>query len=169
MENFKKRWEISKNWQLIHPILGLLASLLCGYLIAKSMLTSYTHSEFYYLSLGFLTVLGTIAIIKISLWCFKKLKHRWKVDARWEFIAIFLCFAVTGSTAGRLSNPLMELIGLARETTNGWLYWPLRIVLIFPIYQVILVAYGWLFGQSKFFTPFAKKMASRMGFGFLFR
>lgn len=169
MKDFKKRWEITKNWQLIHPALGLLGSLLCGYLIGRGILSSIVNTTFYFFALGLLTIIGTIGIIKISIWCFKKLEKRWKVDARWEYIAIFICFAVTGSTAGKLSTPFMELIGLGKATTNGWLYWSLRLFLIFPLYQVLLVIYGWIFGQSKFFTPFAKKMASRMGFCFLFR
>ena len=88
---------------------------------------------------------------------------------RWEYIAIFLVFAVTGSTAGKISDPVMEWIGLARASISGWLYWPVRIVLIFPLYQVLLVIFGWLFGKYHFFRDFAIKMTSRMGFGFLFK
>jgi hypothetical protein len=40
--------------------------------------------------------------------------------------------------------------------------------LIFPIYQVLLVFFGFIFGQFKFFWNFEKKMLSRMGLGFLF-
>ncbi|MDP5044534.1 MAG: diacylglyceryl transferase [Leeuwenhoekiella sp.] len=77
-------------------------------------------------------------------------------------------FAITGSTAGRISSPVMNLIGLDYDSTSGWLYWPLRIVLIFPLYQILLLAVAWIFGQYKFFYQFEKKMLSRMGLGFLF-
>ena len=119
--------------------------------------------------LSVLALLLGYLFIKISLWCFKKLENKWTVTYRWEFIAIFLCFAVTGSSAGRLSDPLMALIGLSKESTNGWLYWPVRILLIFPIYQVLLVIFGWIFGQYVFFKDFAKKMMSRIGLGFLIK
>jgi hypothetical protein len=114
-------------------------------------------------------LLITYLLIKITLWLFTKLYARWEVKARWELIAMFLVFAVTGSTAGKLSDPLMELIGLDRSITNGWIYWPVRIFLIFPIYQILLVIFGWIFGQYSFFKAFAIKMVRRMGFGFLFK
>lgn len=170
LNRFKNTWEITHNWQLIYPFLGILASGFSGYLIAKGILKSInfqnTALKWSVLMLVSLTI--TYLIIHISLWCFKKLEHRWKVNFRWEFIAIFLVFAVTGSTAGKISDPFMNLVGLAKETTSGWLYWPVRILLIFPIYQVLLVIFGWLFGKYRFFRDFAIKMTSRMGLRFLF-
>ena len=171
MQQFKDRWEISQNWQLIHPFLGIIASLFSGYLLAKKITTSFSiENEVLATSLlTVFTVLLTYLLIKISLWFFKKLENRWKVNYRWEFIAIFLCFAVTGSSAGRISNPLMEFIGLPKETTMEWVYWPVRILLIFPIYQILLVIFGWIFGQFTFFKAFAQKMMSRMGLDFIFK
>lgn len=171
MEHFKQRWEITKNWQLIHPFLGLIAAALCGYLLARVILKSFIlpDNSYYLMVLISGGLLLASVLIKISLWLFTKLYDRWKVKARWELIAIFLAFAITGSTAGKLSNPIMDLIGLDRSITNSWIYWPVRILLIFPIYQILLVIFGWLFGQYSFFKPFAIKMVSRMGFGFLFK
>lgn len=171
MNDFKKSWEITKNWQLIHPFLGIVAALLCGYLIARRVQSALptlpkTGAT---LLLIVLTIVLAYIFIKISLWCFKKLKNRWHVNFRWEFIAIFLCFAVTGSSAGRVSDPIMSLLQLSKDTTNGWIYWPVRLLMIFPIYQVLLVMFGWVFGQYSFFKKFAAKMISRMGFGFLLK
>ena len=88
--------------------------------------------------------------------------------------AVFAPFYFTGLLLFWITKPFLALIGLARDNfANGWwgvtLYWILRILLIFPFYQVLLVIYGWLFGQFKFFWEFEKKMLSRMGLGFLFR
>lgn len=99
----------------------------------------------------------------------EKLKKRWGIDSNFQLAVIFIVFAITGSTAAKLAAPLCELIGLHRESTAGWLYWTARILLIFPIYQVLLVFFGWLFGQFKFFWNFEKKMLNRMGLGFLFK
>lgn len=169
MQNFKIRWGITQNWQLIHPILGIIASIASGFLIAKRITTLFYVNggliETVFLFL--LTIIATYAIIRVSLWLFKKLENRWKVQFRWEYIAIFLCFATTGSSAGRLSNPIMDFIGLSKDLTSSWLYWPVRILLIFPIYQVLLVIFGWIFGQYTFFKAFAQKMMSRIGLGFL--
>ena len=99
----------------------------------------------------------------------EKLKKRWGIDSNLQIVVIFIVFAVTGSTAAKLAAPVTDFIGLDRETTAGWLYWTARILLIFPIYQVLLVAFGWLFGQFKFFWSFEKKMLNRLGLGFLFK
>jgi len=99
----------------------------------------------------------------------EKLKKRWGIDSNFQIVVIFIVFALTGSAAAKLAAPLTEFIGLARETTNGWVYWPVRILLIFPIYQVLLVFFGWLFGQFAFFWNFEKKMLNRLGLGFLLK
>lgn len=170
MKRFKENWEITQNWQLIHPILGVLLSLGAGFLIAKNILKRYVEDldQYYYLIIIFLSLLFAYAIIKLSLYFFKKLENRWIVDARWQYIAIFIVFAITGSLAGKLSNPLMEFIGLSKESVSGWIFWPIRILILLPIYQVLLFCIGWLFGQHMFFYPFIKKMATRLGCSFLF-
>lgn len=77
-------------------------------------------------------------------------------------------FAVTGSSAAKLASPLTTFLGITIESTSAWIYWPVRVFLIFPIYQVLLVFFGFIFGQFRFFWNFEKKMLSRMGLGFLF-
>lgn len=168
MKNFKHSWQITKNWQLVFPVLGILTSLLCGYLLGTRIqpYLPIENDSGKTIALIFLTLALGYLCIHISLWLFKKLENKWIVTYRWEFIAIFLCFAVTGSTSGRLSDPLMEFIGLSKDAVSGWIYWPVRILLIFPIYQVLLVIFGWCFGQYSFFLTFAKKMLFRMGLKF---
>ncbi len=99
----------------------------------------------------------------------KKLKKRWGIDSDFQIAIIFIVFAITGSAATKLAAPITEFIGMDRETTNAWLFWPVRILLIFPIYQILLVGIGWLFGQFKFFWSFEKKTLHRLGLGFLFK
>jgi len=99
----------------------------------------------------------------------EKLKQRWGVKNNWSIIAIILVFSINGSFATWVAKPLTSFIGLSQDTTNPWLFWPLRILLIFPIYQATLPIVGWVFGQFKFFWAFEKKFLSRLGFGFLFK
>jgi len=40
-------------------------------------------------------------------------------------------------------------------------------LIILPIYKVLLVFFGWVFGEFHFFWNFAKKMLRSMGLGFL--
>ncbi len=98
-----------------------------------------------------------------------KLKKRWGIDSNFQIIIIFVVFGITGSISTKLAAPVTEFIGLDVETTSSWVYWTARILLIFPIYQVLLVFFGWLFGQFQFFWNFEKKMLNRLGLGFLFK
>lgn len=164
MQKLKKNWEITQNWQLIFILLGIIGLLACGFFIALRVLPSNFEDIMYeYLFTGILTVILAYLFYKISMWLFKKLRTRWKVTYRWELIAIFIVFAITGSLSARLSGPLLEWIGLNREFVSAWIFWPLRLLIIFPIYQVLLVCLGWVFGQYDFFWAFEKKMLSRFG------
>ena len=98
-----------------------------------------------------------------------KLKQRWGITSNFQLAIIFTVFAITGSSSAILAELLMNWIGWTKQSLNLWLYWPLRIVLIFPAYQVLLVFFGFLFGQFSFFWNFEKQMLRSMGLGFLFR
>lgn len=95
----------------------------------------------------------------------KKLKKRWNISSNKQLVIIFVVFAITGSTAAYLSKPFTNLIGLTKESMSLWLYWPIRLLVIFPIYQVLLVIIGTIFGQFDFFWNFEKKMLHSMKLG----
>ena len=99
----------------------------------------------------------------------EKLKKRWNIESNWSIAAIFIVFAINGSFASWVAKPITAFFGLSPDTINGFIYWPLRILLIFPIYQLTLPIIGWLFGQFKFFWAFEKKFLGRLGLGFLFK
>ena len=93
-----------------------------------------------------------------------KLKKRWGIDSNFQIIDIILVFAITGSSAVKLAAPICEFFGVYKEISPAYIYWPIRILLIFPLYQLLLVIFGWIFGQFDFFWKFEKKMLARMGF-----
>lgn len=96
----------------------------------------------------------------------EKLKQRWGIESNFQIVIIFIVFAINGSFAAWIAKPVTEFFGLSSELTKPWiLYFALRILLIFPIYQLTLPIVGWLFGQFKFFWDFEKKMLKRIGFG----
>ena len=99
----------------------------------------------------------------------EKLKKRWGVTSNWQVFVILLVFSITGYTSLIIAKPILSFAGLDQTDTNPWLYRPLRILLIFPFYQILIVFYGWLFGQFRFFWTFEKKMLSRMGFKKFFK
>lgn len=99
----------------------------------------------------------------------EKLKQRWGIESNWAVVAILIVFAINGSFSAWVAKPITAFLNIYPENTNIILYWFLRIILIFPIYQITLPIVGWLFGQFKFFWAFEKKFLSRLGLGFLFK
>jgi len=97
-----------------------------------------------------------------------RLKQRWGITSNFQLVIIFIVFAITGSSSAWLSKPFCELLGITKEDFGGW-FTLIRLIIIFPIYQVLLVAIGTLFGQFRFFWNFEKKMLKSMGLVFLFK
>jgi len=98
----------------------------------------------------------------------EKLKQRWGINSNFQIAVIILVFAINGSLAVYLTNPVTHFIGISKETTALLLYWPIRIFVIFIIYQITLVIVGTIFGQREFFWNMEKKMLKRIGFGRFF-
>ncbi len=94
----------------------------------------------------------------------KKLKEKWEITSNFQLVIILIVFSVTGSIAVCIAKPLLDFAELDKTTLSPWVFWPIRISIIFPIYQVLIVIIGALFGQFKFFWNFEKKMLVRLGF-----
>ncbi|MWW23709.1 DUF6787 family protein [Algibacter lectus] len=158
MQKFKANWQITKNWQLIFPFIGLVA---LGYSSFK-LAGLFISKE----NLAILIGLGAViffVLLKFILKIFEKLEKKWEVNYRWELISIFLVFASTGSSSVFVSRPLIKLMGINRDNLPTFAYWFLYIVIGFIFYQILLVLIGWIFGQYKFFWNFEKKMLRRIG------
>lgn len=94
-----------------------------------------------------------------------RLKKRWNISSNWQLMSILIVFAITGFSSLQVAKPFLSLIGIPETFQPHWLYRILRLVLIFPIYQVLLIFIGFIFGQFTFFWNFEKKMLNRMGLG----
>ena len=97
---------------------------------------------------------------------FQKLKLKWNIQSNFQLFVILLVFAITGSSSLLVADPILAYFNITDETLNAWIYKPLRLILIFPVYQVLILIFGALFGQFQFFWNFEKKMLARMGFKF---
>lgn len=100
---------------------------------------------------------------------FKKLKEKWEVTSNFQLVLIFVVFAITGSLSVKLGQPILDFLNLnpvqfSSLTFGKALYWFLRLLLIFPIYQVLLLVIAGLFFQFKFFWAFEKRILRRIGF-----
>ncbi|WP_428225425.1 DUF6787 family protein [Flavobacterium sp.] len=97
-----------------------------------------------------------------------KLKERWGITSNWQLTVIFIVFAINGSLSAKISGYLMKFLGLTKENLHWSIYYVLFFVLVLPLYPFMLMVFGWLFGQSKFFFPFSKKLLKSIGLGFIF-
>lgn len=100
---------------------------------------------------------------------FHKLKEKWGITSNKQLWIIFIVFGLTGSSSVKIARPFLDFIGLVPDVfleipLGNALYWFLRILVIFPLYQVLLLFFGALFFQFSFFWQFEKKILSRMGF-----
>ena len=88
-----------------------------------------------------------------------KLQEKWGLKSVGQVIVILIVFACTGFTVLVVKKPIVNFFTENGEA-NEWfkiVYW----LLIFPIYNMILLAYGFLFGQFEFFWAYEKKMINR--------
>lgn len=159
MNKLKERWEVNKNWQLIFLLMGIVGLGYSSYKLSLVFLKDY-HIGFIFL----LSVIIFYILLRITLKIFDKLKDRWDVTYRWELISIFLVFAITGSSSVYVGKPIIKLLGITKDNLSGFAYWTLYIFIGFVFYQILLVIFGWIFGQHKFFWNFEKKMLRRLGF-----
>lgn len=88
---------------------------------------------------------------------------RWNLKHPLQLVVILLVFSITGSTSIAVGRPLLKVIGITLDNLNGFIYYPLFIILSFILYQIFLVTFGWIFGQHAFFWAMEKKMLKRFG------
>ena len=93
----------------------------------------------------------------------QKLMSLFKAESRWQLAVIFIVFAVTGSIAVIVAGPVLDFFMINTEGLSPWIFWPLRILIIFPIYQFLLIIIGTLAGQFSYFWEFEKKFLRRLG------
>ena len=101
----------------------------------------------------------------------ERIKEKWGITSSLQMVVIFIVFGVTGSASTLVSGPALEFLNIQKEAFYPIIYWPLRILIVFPIYQVLLVCFGFIFGilvsvitfqKDKFIFNFFCKMASKM-------
>lgn len=90
-----------------------------------------------------------------------RLQEKWKLESVLQVVIVLLVFSLTGSTVVMIRKMFFSWIGFD-ETTSLWLKTITYIAFVMPAYQVLLLAYGALFGQFAFFWNKEKKMFSRI-------
>jgi hypothetical protein len=89
----------------------------------------------------------------------EKLKNRWNLKSVGQVVIVLIVFACTGFTILFIKRPL--LTWLAGEQGNTTLASVLYYIFVLPLYNIVLLGYGFIFGQFRFFWNFEKRFMER--------
>jgi hypothetical protein len=90
----------------------------------------------------------------------QKLMLRWKLGSAFQVVVVLVVFACTGFTVLFIKRPILHF--LAGEQGDSVTASVIYYLLILPLYNMILLAYGFLFGQFNFFWEFEKRFFNRI-------
>ena len=99
---------------------------------------------------------------------FNGLKKKWGIISNFQLVIIFIVFGITGTLSAKFAEPILNFIGINEQFFKSiflgeYIYWIMRILIIFPIYQILLLFFGALFFQFSFFWNFEKKILKKIG------
>lgn len=86
-----------------------------------------------------------------------------KIESFFQFVLVMIVFAITGSLSLIVTVSLFGILNLNDDSFSPLVFWPLRIIFIFFVYQVLLLIIAIPFGQFRYFWQFEKKILSRFG------
>jgi len=93
----------------------------------------------------------------------QKLKSRWDIESDRQVAIILLAFTLTGFSTLYVHHLADEFLGIEEE--GPFIYKVLVfVVIVLPVYNILLLVYGSLLGQYKFFKNFIIKFFSRIFF-----
>ena len=90
------------------------------------------------------------------------LVKKFKADSIKHLLLIFTIFALSGSGSLLISDPILVALDLKNFVTSYPLYIFIRILIIIPIYQLMLIIIATIFGEFKYFWQFEKKFLQRL-------
>ena len=91
----------------------------------------------------------------------EKIRNFFKVDSNYQLIIINVVFAVTGSSSLFVADYLLNILLVTQENYGDFVYWLTRIILILPVYQILLIIFGFLFGEFSYFWEMEKKTLNK--------
>ena len=80
-----------------------------------------------------------------------------KTNSTYQLVVVFLVFAISGSLSVFVSEPVLNLLNYKEFISSNIFQIIIRVLIIFPIYQIILLAVATVFGEFKYFWNFEKR------------
>ena len=93
----------------------------------------------------------------INLQFIHKLKRKWKLESSLQVVLILCVFALSGTTVVWLKSIIFDYLGV-NNSTSILSKIGLYIIIVLPLYQLLLIGYGFLLGQQKFFLNKVKRL-----------
>ena len=91
----------------------------------------------------------------------EKLINLFKVKSLKQLVIVFLVFSITGSLSVVLGEPIINFF-FKDGFENNFFFWIVRIIIIFPLYQILLIIIGTIFGEFRYFWRIEKKILMRL-------
>lgn len=89
-----------------------------------------------------------------------RLQARWQLKSVFQVIIVLIVFSCTGLTVVFIKGPVLQFF-FGEDPLPVWAsiaYY----ILILPVYNIILLFYGFVFGQFRFFWDFEKRFFKRI-------
>ena len=98
---------------------------------------------------------------------FERIKKKFKIKSILQLLIILSVFSLTGGLSLKFTTPILDFIGLSSFNSSDVLwenlfYFILRLIVFFPVYQLLLIVVGSLFFQHQFFKEFVKNTLCKM-------
>lgn len=90
-----------------------------------------------------------------------RLQTKWKLNSLLQVVLILIVFALTGFTILFIKKPIFDFLGVSMERGGFWKT-VLYLLLVLPLYQIILLMWGFVFGQFSFFWEKEKQFFRRI-------
>ena len=90
-----------------------------------------------------------------------KLQAKWNLKSLTQVVLVLIVFALTGFTILFIKKPIFDFLGVSMERGGFWKT-VLYLLLVLPLYQIILLLWGFVFGQFAFFWEKEKQFFRRI-------
>ena len=89
----------------------------------------------------------------------KRLKHRWGIHSTLQVVIILVVFACTGFSTLYVEDQLFHLMNIP-DKLSWYMSVLFFIIITLPVYNILLLLFGTIFGQFRFFWNFEKRFFS---------
>ncbi len=87
----------------------------------------------------------------------EKLRARWGLTSLGQVVVILVVFSITGMSVLFLRNSFFSFLGF-NDLTSMWIKSVSYVLFIIPAYQILILFFGFLFGQFAFFWEKEKRL-----------